>query len=72
MRIGIPKEIKNEELRVGLTPESTAELSRAGHHVIVESKAGLGIDASDEAYQSAGARIVPAASTYLRRRSSNF
>lgn len=59
MRIGIPKEIKNAELRVGLTPESTAELSRAGHDVIVESKAGLGIDASDEAYRSAGARIVP-------------
>jgi len=59
MRIGIPKEIKNAELRVGLTPESTAELTRAGHEVFVETKAGLGIDASDDAYTSAGARVVP-------------
>ena len=59
MRIGIPREIKNAELRVGLTPESSAELTRAGHEVFVETKAGLGIDASDDAYISAGARIVP-------------
>ena len=60
MRIGIPKEIKNAELRVGLTPESTAELTRAGHEVFVETNAGCGIDASDDAYVSAGARILPA------------
>ena len=60
MRIGIPKEIKNAELRVGLTPESTAELTRAGHEVFVETNAGCGIDASDDVYVSAGARILPA------------
>ncbi len=59
MRIGIPKEIKDAELRVGLTPESIAELTRAGHEVFVETNAGLGIDASDDAYVKAGARIVP-------------
>jgi alanine dehydrogenase len=59
MRIGIPKEIKNAELRVGLTPESAGELTRAGHEVFVESNAGLGIGASDDAYLAAGARIVP-------------
>ena len=59
MRIGIPREIKDAELRVGLTPESAGELTRAGHDVFVESNAGLGIDASDAAYLAAGARIVP-------------
>jgi len=59
MQIGIPKEVKNAELRVGLTPQSTTELTRAGHDVFVESNAGLGIDASDEAYRCAGAHIVP-------------
>jgi alanine dehydrogenase len=59
MRIGIPREIKNAERRVGLTPESTAELTRAGHEVFVETNAGLGIDASDDAYINAGARIAP-------------
>jgi len=58
MRIGIPKETKDAELRVGLTPESTTELIRAGHEVFVETNAGLGIDASDDAYITAGARIV--------------
>jgi alanine dehydrogenase len=59
MRIGIPKEIKNAELRVGLTPESTAELIRAGHEVFVETNAGFGIDAPDDAYRTAGARVAP-------------
>jgi len=59
MRIGIPKEIKDAELRVGLTPESTAELTRAGHQVVVETHAGLGIDAADDAYLAAGAQILP-------------
>lgn len=59
MRIGVPKEIKNNEFRVGLTPESAAELIAAGHPVGVESGAGLGIGAEDMAYQAAGAEVLP-------------
>ncbi|MBN8814989.1 MAG: alanine dehydrogenase [Sphingomonas sp.] len=58
MRVGVPKEIKNHEYRVGLTPASVAELVHAGHEVIVETKAGSGIDFADSAYTDAGARIV--------------
>ena len=58
MRIGCPKEIKNHEYRVGLTPESARELARHGHEVWIESGAGLGIDATDEQYMAAGAKIV--------------
>ncbi len=58
MRVGVPKEIKNHEYRVGLTPASVAELVRAGHDVVVETRAGAGIDFEDQAYVSAGARIV--------------
>ncbi|HEY1604690.1 MAG TPA: alanine dehydrogenase [Allosphingosinicella sp.] len=59
MRVGVPKEIKNNEFRVGLTPASVAELVGAGHEVIVETKAGTGIDFDDKAYVDAGARIAP-------------
>jgi alanine dehydrogenase len=62
MRIGVPKEIKNHEYRVGLTPASVAELSAAGHEVVVEALAGNGIDFSDRDYMDAGARILPNAS----------
>jgi alanine dehydrogenase len=58
MKIGVPKEIKVQEYRVGLTPESVAELTRAGHEVLVETGAGLGSGASDAAYQKVGATIV--------------
>ncbi len=58
MRVGVPKEIKNHEYRVGLTPPSVAELVGAGHEVIVETKAGDGIDFTDKEYQAVGARIV--------------
>ena len=58
MLIGVPKEIKNHEYRVGLTPESVAELVLAGHELIVETQAGAGIGASDDAYKSAGAKIL--------------
>jgi alanine dehydrogenase len=63
MRVGVPKEIKNHEYRVGLTPASVAELVHAGHEVIVETKAGNGIDVEDQAYIDAGARIVGDAKT---------
>jgi alanine dehydrogenase len=61
MRIGVPREIKPAELRVGLTPDGLVELVRAGHEVVVESSAGRGIDVSDEDYARAGARIVGSA-----------
>lgn len=62
MRIGVPKEIKNHEYRVGLTPASVAELTAVGHEVVVEALAGNGIDFSDRDYLDAGARILPNAS----------
>jgi alanine dehydrogenase len=58
MKIGVPKEIKNHEYRVGLTPASVAEFAAAGHKVFVESGAGSGIDFSDDAYRKAGAAIL--------------
>ncbi len=58
MLIGVPREIKNHEYRVGLTPESVAEAVHHGHKVLVETKAGAGIGAADEAYKAAGAEIV--------------
>ena len=58
MLIGCPREIKNQEYRVGLTPESAKELVKHGHEVWIESGAGLGIGATDEQYQAAGAQIV--------------
>jgi alanine dehydrogenase len=61
MRIGVPKEIKNHEYRVGLTPESVAEVIAAGHTVLVQTGAGLGIGANDEQYSRAGAKIAPTA-----------
>lgn len=62
MRIGVPKEIKNHEYRVGLVPSSVAELKRHGHHVCVETNAGMGIGFSDQDYQKAGAEIYQTAS----------
>ena len=59
MLIGVPREIKPQECRVGLTPESVAELVHQGHAVLVETQAGAGIGADDAAYQAAGARIAP-------------
>ena len=58
MIIGVPKEIKNEEYRVGLTPYNAHELVCAGHQVIVQSHAGEGIGFSNETYQSLGIEIV--------------
>ena len=59
MRVGVPKEIKNHEYRVGLTPPSVAELVAAGHEVVVESGAGTGIDFADADYSAVGASILP-------------
>src|SRR3954451_7613616 len=59
MRIGVPKEIKVHEYRVGLTPASGAELVAHGHELFVETKSGNGIDCPDGAYEKAGATILP-------------
>src|SRR5882757_8744044 len=61
MRVGVPKEIKIHEYRVGLTPGAAREYVAAGHSVVVETNAGAGIGASDEAYRKAGAVIADSA-----------
>ena len=61
MKIGVPKEIKTQEYRVGLTPESASELVRAGHQVFVETNAGAGLGAPDAAYEKVGAKILDVA-----------
>jgi len=58
MRVGVPKEIKDHEYRVGLVPSSVAELVRHGHDVLVEHGAGLGAGLGDDLYIAAGARIA--------------
>src|SRR3954451_15517288 len=57
MRVGVPKEIKIHEYRVGLTPGTVREYVAAGHSVVVETNAGAGIGATDEVYRKAGAVI---------------
>ena len=59
MRIGVPKEIKTQEFRVGMTPAGVATLVQRGHKVFVEQNAGVGSAIPDEAYVKAGATIVP-------------
>ncbi|NKJ43428.1 MULTISPECIES: alanine dehydrogenase [unclassified Novosphingobium] len=67
MLVGTVKEIKNHEYRVGLTPESAHELVAHGHTVLVETGAGAGIGATDEAYVAAGAQIVATAAEVFAR-----
>ena len=65
MKIGVPKEIKNHEYRVGLTPASVRELTSRGHEVLVQTGAGAAIGLTDEEYVAAGAKIAAdAASTF--------
>jgi len=59
MKIGVPKEIKIHEYRVGLVPSGARELTARGHEVFIETGAGNGIGLSDEAYVQAGAKILP-------------
>jgi alanine dehydrogenase len=61
MKIGVPKEIKTQEYRVGLTPESVMELTLAGHDVFVQTSAGLGLGSSDGDYVRAGAKMLDTA-----------
>ena len=67
MLIGIPKEIKNHEYRVGMTPESVAETVHHGHKVVVENNAGNGIGSTDEDYIAAGAEMVSDAAEIFER-----
>ena len=67
MLIGVPKEIKNHEYRVGLTPESVAELVDDGNVVLVETNAGIGIGADDDVYRQHGAEIVASAKEVFDR-----
>lgn len=67
MRVGCPKEIKVHEYRVGLTPESAAELVRAGHEVFLETKAGEGIGAPDSVYEKVGVTILPNADAVFEK-----
>ena len=66
MKIGVPKEIKVHEYRVGLTPPSVAELVAAGHEVFVETGAGAGIDFDDAAYAAVGAQILGTAAEVFK------
>ncbi len=61
MKIGVPKEIKGDEYRVGMTPSSVRELTAHGHEVMVESDAGVGIGVDDDAYIRAGATVLQSA-----------
>ena len=67
MLVGVPKEIKNHEYRVGMSPSSVRELVKHGHSVIVETNAGLGIGATDSDYQTAGAAICDTAEEIFAR-----
>ena len=66
MIIGVPREVKPEEFRVGMTPVGARELVRDGHTVRVESNAGMGSGFSDEEYAKAGAEIIPKEGVFER------
>src|ERR1700689_3421982 len=61
MRIGVPKEIKIQEYRGGVTPGAARELVQHGHGVVIEHEAGVGIGYHDDAYRAAGATIANSA-----------
>ncbi len=61
VKVGIPREVKNNEFRVAITPPGVHELVRNGHEVVVERNAGLGSSITDEEYVAAGARILETA-----------
>ena len=67
MIIGVPKEIKKDEYRVGMVPAGVAHLSREGHTILVEKDAGAGSGIADQEYRRAGAEIVAAAAGVWQR-----
>lgn len=66
MEIGVPKEFKDQEFRVGLSPSSVRVLRESGHNIFVETQAGSGAGFTDEDYQAAGAEIVSTESAWNR------
>ena len=67
MLIGVPKEIKNHEYRIGLTPAGVRELESHGHQVVVQKDGGKSIGLTDEMYRKAGAEIVDTAEEIFKR-----
>src|SRR5882724_1047415 len=67
MLVGVPKEIKDNEFRVGLVPSTVRELTAKGHEVLIERNAGLGAGLSDADYQAVGAKVVPDADQIFGR-----
>ena len=67
MLVGVPKEIKVHEYRVGLTPSSVREMTMHNHEVLVQTDAGAGIGATDEDYRRAGAQIAASAEEVFKR-----
>lgn len=67
MQVGVTKEIKNHEYRVGLTPAGAAELIAHGHDVLMQSQAGAGVGFNDDAYLAVGARIAATAAEVFER-----
>ena len=67
MVVGVPKEIKDHEARVGLVPSGVGALVESGHEVLVESGAGIGSGLQDDEYEEFGAQVVPAASDVWKR-----
>ncbi|MFF3150569.1 alanine dehydrogenase, partial [Streptomyces sp. NPDC057927] len=61
VKVGIPREVKNNEFRVAITPAGVHELVRNGHQVVVERNAGVGSSITDDEYVSAGAQILQTA-----------
>ena len=66
MIVGVPKEIKNEEYRVAMTPNGAKDFVRAGHTVVVEAGAGVGSGFSDAEYKAAGAELAPVDDVFAR------
>src|SRR5579875_1635153 len=61
MKVGVPREVKNREYRVAITPAGVHELARHGHEVVIEAGAGAGSSIPDEDFTAAGAKILPTA-----------
>jgi alanine dehydrogenase len=67
MLVGVPREIKDNEYRVGIVPSTVRELADEGHQVVIETQAGAGAGFVDADYQSAGAEIVPSGDAVFGR-----
>jgi len=61
VKVGIPREVKNREYRVAITPSGVQELVRHGHEVAVETEAGVGSSIADEDFLAAGAKVLASA-----------